>query len=441
MTSHTRLDTRSARLKLKPRGRPYLGPKVGAKVDLLYRRLPAGVGSWVMRRYLEEKRTYLATTFAHADDKEEPDGVDVLSCHQAQIRARELAAAAVEAERLAAFGPVIDVARAIEEYVAQREARWESNGGAGAKRNARTRLTRHVLSDKALSETPLALLTANQLATWVAGLGEINPERLVHDFKAALNLAAKRHRDVLPSSLRDAIRDGLASSHAAAPPSRDTQVGQPDADVRRLVAAAWAVDEELGWDGDLGRLIMVLAATGARFSQVVRLRVGDVQAAHGRLMVPTSRKGSGAKAAPVTAVRVGADVLTALAPATAGRLGHEILLLRPYWRPAGGLAWERTGERGPWGLSTTMTRVWRKVVARAGLPSSITPYSLRHSSICRMLRMGMPTQLTARLHDTSAAMIEKNYSSQIVSLMDELAERAIISLAPSPPTPIAVVRR
>jgi integrase len=83
---------------------------------------------------------------------------------------------------------------------------------------------------------------------------------------------------------------------------------------------------------------------------------------------------------------------------------------------------------------------WAAIVAKAGLPSTGTPYGLRHSSICRALKAGLPVQLVARLHDTSAAMIEANCSSQIVSLMDELAEQAIIPLTSPPATPIAAVR-
>ena len=85
MTKRARLDTSAARAKLSPRGKPYW-TEAGAKVDLGYRRLNAGVGSWVMRRYIEETRTYAGATFAHADDdKEEANGVDILNYHQAQI--------------------------------------------------------------------------------------------------------------------------------------------------------------------------------------------------------------------------------------------------------------------------------------------------------------------------------------------------------------------
>jgi len=38
----------------------------------------------------------------------------------------------------------------------------------------------------------------------------------------------------------------------------------------RFFAAGWTVDER-GWDGDLGRLNLGLAASGVRFSQPVRI--------------------------------------------------------------------------------------------------------------------------------------------------------------------------
>jgi integrase len=39
-------------------------------------------------------------------------------------------------------------------------------------------------------------------------------------------------------------------------------------------------------------MILTLAATGARFSQAIRLTVGDVQRDRNRLLIPASRKGS-----------------------------------------------------------------------------------------------------------------------------------------------------
>ena len=237
--------------------------------------------------------------------------------------------------------------------------------------------------------------------------------------------------------MRDVIRDGLASVRGAPTGTREAQV-LPDADVRALVSAAWEVDDEGEWGGDLGRVVLVLAATGARFSQVARMTVADVQVPQSRLMVPTSRKGRGVKALSHIGVRVGADVLAALAKATTGRKGNEPLFLRPHWQKAAVGRWEK-GERGPWHSTDELTRVWPAIVARSGLAAGTIPYALRHSSIARGLRAGLPVRLVAALHDTSTTMIEQHYSAYIVDAMDELAARAVVPLTTPRVTPLVAV--
>ena len=74
-----------------------------------------------------------------------------------------------------------------------------------------------------------------------------------------------------------------------------------------------------------------------------------------------------------------------------------------------------------------MSRWWAKVVDAVGLPGVI-PYALRHSSIVRAIRAGLPIRLVAAIHDTSVAMIEKHYSRWIVESLDELAARAVVPL-------------
>jgi hypothetical protein len=82
-------------------------------------------------------------------------------------------------------------------------------------------------------------------------------------------------------------------------------------------------------------------------------------------------------------------------------------------------------------------RAWRSIDERAGLPAA-TPYSMRHAAIVRALRRGLPVQLVARLFDTSAVMIQKNYSASIVDALGELAERMAIPLAPVAPSRLQV---
>ena len=56
---------------------------------------------------------------------------------------------------------------------------------------------------------------------------------------------------------------------------------------------------------------------------------------------------------------------------------------------------------------------------------------MRHSSIVRGLRAGLPVRLVAAVHDTSAAMIEKHYGAFIVDATEDLLRRAVLPLAPA----------
>jgi integrase len=108
-----------------------------------------------------------------------------------------------------------------------------------------------------------------------------------------------------------------------------------------------------------------------------------------------------------------------------GRIGRE----------APDESWSKESS-GRWQLASVFSKPWAKVRAQAGLDKNIVPYALRHSSIVRGLRAGLPVRLVAALHDTSTPMIEKHYSAFIVDAMDELAAKAIVPLATPPVTHI-----
>ena len=288
-------------------------------------------------------------------------------------------------------------------------------------------------------------MTVTDLKQWRASLldkkGLFQVRRIVNSVRAAFNAAAKRHSHKLGPSIRDVIRDGLAVPKGSqVDNAREKQILN-EADIRRVVDAAKEVDREHGWGGDLYQMVLVLAATGARFSQVARLRVADLQLEQGRLMVPTSRKGSAGGKRSHVAVPIGDDVVDVLKRAVVGRKGHEPLLMRPHWRraPGGTFGVLEVYARGPWGESRTLTEPWKRVIAKAGLPKEFVPYAFRHSSIVRGLRSGLPTRLTAALHDTSSLMIEKYYAAYISDALGELARRAVVPLVTPEPASIRSV--
>lgn len=170
----------------------------------------------------------------------------------------------------------------------------------------------------------------------------------------------------------------------------------------------------------------MLAATGARFSQIARMKVRDANLDQCWLFVPPSRKGRGKRIGPHTRIRVGQDVIGLLKPRVEGRAADEPLLERWYYRQATATKWERTG-REAWKTPSEMRRWWGDAAAAAGVPTVI-PYALRHSSIVRALRADIPIRLVAALHDTSVAMIEKHYARWITESLDDIAARAIVPL-------------
>src|SRR5690606_37421005 len=110
----------------------------------------------------------------------------------------------------------------------------------------------------------------NALIDWMQSLTDLAPatvRRLSNDLRAALNLAIEEHREDVSSTLGIVIRNGLkgrhlhSAGHEQAASYRTSQFLSDD-QVRRIVRASAEVDGEGDWNGDLARMILVLAATG-----------------------------------------------------------------------------------------------------------------------------------------------------------------------------------
>jgi integrase len=227
--------------------------------------------------------------------------------------------------------------------------------------------------------------------------------------KAALNLAADHDEHI---SNRQSWENGLANIPDAEEPRNMILL---DDVVRTIIGGAYRDSPELGL------LVEVAAVTGARVSQLRRLKVEDVQAdrADARLMMPTSRKGRGQKTSTHRPVPIPASLVTRLRPVIDGRLGNATLLTKP-----GGAPW-RKGDH--W-------RLFGRVAKNADLdPAKVTIYALRHSSIVRQILAGVPIRVVAVNHDTSVAMIERTYSKHIGDHSDAIARVGLLDVAPAPP--------
>ncbi len=382
-------------------------------------------GRWLVRWYSGEGK-YQQATLSTADDVL---AAGTLSYAAAEKTARKHVNAARLEAKAKAGGPLMTVALAVEQYISIRDATESKRSGKKTRSNASQRLGKHVTGTP-LSDIALHALTEQDLKAWRSDLSEMKTStanRLINDLKATLNSAWQNNRSRLPPDIPTIIKHGLKAAQVhdeREDVARENQI-LTDANVGRLIRAAQIVDDAQSWDGDLYRMVILLAATGARFSQLTRLRVADVQGS--RLMVPTSNKGRGVKVSRI-AVPVGGDVLQALIPAMQGRAGDELLLMR--WRhkqKPGSMEWTRD-IRGPW-QAAELTPPWQEI-RRVSEMKDVIPYALRHSSIVRGIRANLPIRLVAAIHDTSVQMIEKHYSRWIVDGLDELAARAVVPLVP-----------
>jgi integrase len=397
----TQLETRTARLKLGLRKKPYM-VRVAPGVRLGYRRNEA-YGSWSVIA-ADGKSGNWVKKFGLADDHEEADGEQVLTFWQAQERARKLARGGKNADQEDDIGRPVTVREALDAYQADLISR-----GGDVHNVARVR--GHL--SNTLSAKTVALLTARELRRFRDGLlakklRSSSVNRISNALRAALNLAAAQDQRIHNQS---AWRIGLASIFDAA---QARNVILPDQVIREIITAAFDIGREFGL------LVETAAVTGARVSQIGNLHVGDLQADRldPRLMMPSSRKGRGKKKITRVPVPIPESLAEKLRRASTGKETDAPLLTKP------------SGER--WKQSDH-SRLFRRVVIRAALdPNEITLYALRHSCIARDLLANVPVRIVATKHDTSILMIERNYSKYISDHADILSRRAMLNPAALP---------
>jgi hypothetical protein len=83
---HSALESRSARLKLQVRRKPYPGPSLARGMSLMYRRNKTN-GSWVLKAS-DGHGAYWTKRIADADDYADSDSKNVLTFFQAQDAAK-----------------------------------------------------------------------------------------------------------------------------------------------------------------------------------------------------------------------------------------------------------------------------------------------------------------------------------------------------------------
>jgi integrase len=394
-TRAPQLETRTARLKLPLVKKP-VWARIGHGISVGYRR-NQGPGTWSIRVAKGGRgQGHWTQVISTADDYDEANGGTVLTFWQAQDKARALGLAARHGSDAGKLGTV---AEAIADYESDLKARGGDAGNVGR--------IRHHLSP-ALAAKTVATLAARDFKSWrvaltKAGLTPAGINRTSTVLKAALNQAAKNDERVTTR----AWETGLAAIPDAVE-SRNVILDEET--VRGIVAGAYQVGDEFGL------LVETAAVTGARPSQLARLKVRDLQAARAdpRLMMPSSKKGRGQKKVARSPVPIPPSLAVRLLAHAQGRAPEASLLVKV------------SGE--PWHRSNHIER-FRRALKLAQVDPAITIYALRHSSIVRQLLAGTPIRLVAVAHDTSVVMIERTYSHHIADVSDVPLRRALLDLA------------
>ena len=403
------LETRTPRLKLTVRRRPYPGAKLGRGKQMQYRR-NKGNGTWLLKVSDGHGKPW-TKAFAQADDFDDSDGKTILTFFEAQDVAKGLMRGA---DGSADSAP-ITVDSALTAYETDLTARSANPYNA---KWPRVHLT------PALISKPVALLAATELKKWRDGLlGTMAPStinRLIACVSAALEQAAQHDKRI---TNRGAWEIGLAGLPNA---QQARNVILSDDTVREFVATAYGIDDQFGLLTD------TLAITGARPSQAVRLRVEDLHdhPVRPKLMMPKSAKGGDRNRAEKKlehySVPITVQLATRLREAARARPDHAPLLLQ--------------GDGSPWpdNPGASYHREVKKIVADTGADPDATMYALRHSSIVRMLLKNVPIKLVASLHNTSTKMVEKHYAKYITEHSDDVSRHAL--LLPEPPVGENVAR-
>ena len=401
-----RLDTRTARLALKPRREPYWrtiqeGRAVG------YRRLTGGkAGSWIGRHYTAaDGRMYQA--LGSADDMLHADGATTLTWAEAQARARDWWQT-IERGAGRVVAP-LTVREAMTAYLADYRAR-----GGKAEAATRTTIDAHILP--ALGDAEVARLTFAHIRAWhhaiaaaPARLRTKAMEKQRHAPKAdgpdahrARRSTANRVLTVLKAALTLAYGDGKVPSDDAwrrAKPFRDV-----DAPKIRYLTDGEAVRLVNACPRDFRKLVTAALLTGLPIRrELAGMRAGDFEPDAGGVHVRAAK--AGARSVVLTK-----DGQRFFRQETAGRARDALVLPRD-----GGGAWGKSHQFRP----------LREACTAAKIAPGVSFHVLRHTFASRLAMKGVPMSVIAAALGNQEAICARHYAHLSPSyIADTIREHA-----------------
>jgi integrase len=400
-----KLETRTARARLKEGSATYWRTLVPGQLHLGYRRRRADApGSWVARRYIGLDAggvgRYRKQRLGVADDYQDADGSGVLSFADAQQLAYGFEG--TSGGNAGGGGP-LTVKQAMEDYLVYLRA--ERKTGDDAERRANV----HILPE--LGDVAVADLTTDRLVRWRDALAAspartrtrkgaeqtYRPAPATADERRARRATVNRTVTVLKGALNRAFKTGRVNDDLAwrrLEPFAKVDVARPGhlsvAEAQRLINAA---DERSGFRA----LAHGALLTGCRYGELCRMVVGDFQ--RGRVVVRESKSGKSRD------VRLTEEGIAFFKRLTAGRAAGQ-----PLFRRARGEPWDTSHQKRP----------MRDACAAARIEPAISFHQLRHTWASLAVMNGMPLMVVAEnLGHSDTRMVEKHYGHLTEDYRDE----------------------
>ena len=414
----TNLETRTARSRLKARGKPYYR-SIEPGLHLGYRKSLSGAGKWIARHYIGDQ-AYVVEAIATADDYSDADGVAVLNYREAQAKARERMVA--RAHHAAGKHGPLTVRDAVEAHLEFMDGHRKSGY------DARHRAEAFILPR--FGNIEVQALTTEQIRKWHIALaqtparirspknGKQRYRRLGKDDDSIRRRQASANRSLtqLKAALNLAWREGRTPSDAAWRRVRPF----PGADAartrfltieecRRLINAS---------DPAFRRLVQAALATGARYGELCRLQARDFDADSGTVAISISKTGRPRR------IILTSEGVALFRELCAGRAADEILLRR---------------EGGqPWGTSNQQ-RAMREACQNARISPPVGFHCLRHTWASLAVMAGMPLIVVGKnLGHADTKMVEAHYGHLAPSYMAEAVRKHApkFGIRPSKITPL-----
>jgi integrase len=416
----SKLETRAARERLTPRGRPYW-KSLEEGLHVGYRRLRGKPGRWVLRHYVGSQ-TYQVETIATADDFSDADGIAVLSYKQAQAKARERMVA--RAHRAAGKHGPLTVRDAVEAYLEFLDTHRKSG------RDARHRAKAFILPQ--LGDLEVQALTPERLRKWHAALAQ-TPARLRSkkdgkqqyrkpddsvDGIRRRQASANRVLTTLKAALNFAWREGRTPNDGAW-----RRVGPfKGVDTARVRYLTVAEGQRLtnASTGAFRRLLQGALVSGCRYGELGRLTVADFDAKAGTLAVRQSKSG---RARYVVLSDEGSALFSRWCT---GRAGSELLFVND-----NGNAWGTSHQARP----------MREACERARIVPAISFHCTRHTYASHAVMNGAPLLVVARnLGHVDTRMVERVYGHLAPSYVADAIRRAAPKFGFEPDRKVAELR-